>query len=69
MRNLATGETSVPPSGSYPTFSARYELPHGHVLIQGGIFCGKPAHVKLFIYEEDIPAVAAWLGLSESELR
>lgn len=68
VRNLATGETSSPPCGSYPTFTVDYTLPRGSVLIAGGVFCGKPSHVKLYVHRADVPAVAAWLRLNESDL-
>ena len=61
--NLAIGGYTYPPTGSYPTFQAEYELPYGNVLITSGVFNGKPSTVTVDYYEVDKQQVEQWLGI------
>jgi hypothetical protein len=61
---LFTGEYTHPPTGSYPAFKAKYELPVGYVLIESGTFQGKPSTVRVMYYTADKPQVEQWLGIT-----
>lgn len=41
--NIDTGASFVPRKGIYPTFQAEYTLQPGEILIQTGVFMGKPS--------------------------
>lgn len=62
--NLNTGINSFPPAGQYPwTTENRYTLQPGDVLIQTGIFCGKPATPHIKCLPENNQKVRTWLGI------
>ena len=41
--NMDTGASFVPRKGIYPTFQAEHTLQPGEIMIQTGVFLGKPA--------------------------
>lgn len=63
VMDLQTGKYSHPPAGSYPDFKAAYILPKDHILIQSGVFCGKPATIKIYAYEDNKQNVMDWFKL------
>lgn len=62
--NLDTGRRFVPPSGSYPwNVKNDYCLMAGDVLVETGMFCGKPASPHIRCLPQDEERVKNWLGI------
>jgi hypothetical protein len=44
------------PTTSFPKFTDRsVEVPVGYCIAESGVFCGKPAHCKIYIHTCDLP--------------
>ena len=64
VHNLNTNQDSIPPAGHYPWNTPNdYTLQPGDVLIETGIFCGKPATPRFLCRPEDLERVKTWLGI------
>ena len=62
--NVNTRKSSTPPQGSYPwTTPNDYTLKPGDVLIETGMFCGKPKTPHFHCLPEDEQLVRSWLGI------
>jgi len=64
--NLDTQANFVPSPGNYPWTTANdYTLQPGDVVIETGLFCGRPATPHFYCLPVDVQRVKAWLGVSQ----
>ncbi|HSS99651.1 MAG TPA: hypothetical protein VLK33_21595 [Terriglobales bacterium] len=61
--NMLTGQTGIPPCGSYPTFQASYTLQPQELLMETGIFAGKPGTARFNCRSEDEELARKFLGI------
>lgn len=62
--NMTTGARITPPVGSYPMFQAEYTMQPGDLLVQTGIFLGKPSAAYFHCLPEDENKARMFLGLA-----
>ena len=64
--NLDTKTDFIPSPGSYPWTTANdYILQPGDVVIETGLFCGKPATPHFHCLPVDVQRVKSWLGVPQ----
>lgn len=61
--NMNTGASFVPRKGIYPTFQGEHTLQPGEIMIQTGVFMGKPARPYIHFQPRDgVEKVMRFLG-------
>jgi hypothetical protein len=61
--NMLTGAQGIPPCGQYPTFQASYTLRPQELLMETGVFCGKPGTARFNCRTEDEALARKFLGI------
>ena len=61
--DLETGKSFSPPAGSYPTFREEYTLKGLEIMVETGVFCGKPGTPRISYRPEHEAYVKSWLGI------
>ena len=66
VMNLDTKADFIPSPGHYPWTTANdYIFQPGDVVIETGLFCGKPATPHFHCLPADVQRVKAWLGVPQ----
>ena len=64
VHNIITGKGIVPSGGDYPwTIPNTYVFQPGDVMVETGMFCGKPSTPYISCRPEDESAVRTWLEI------
>lgn len=61
--NRATGQRFTPPTGTYPTFQAQYEMKPGEIVIETGTSSGKPATPAINCRPDEVEETKKFLGI------
>ena len=62
--NMITKKRGFPPTGSYPTFKAEYQLQAQELMIETSIFLGKPGTPRFTCRAEDEQLARQFLGIT-----